>query len=98
MEFTQAVDLVLEFLTESGLHIAICLNIIGSIIKDVERIPDSTIPFILLTLGIAGSVSWANEPTLAECVIQGIYATGAAIGANQLVKQGKEFHEEMKID
>lgn len=98
MNVNELVQELIKFVTDNGIQIAICLYIIGLVIKKTERIPDSLIPVILLILGIAGSVAMGVEPTVGDSVMQGIYACGLAVFGNQFLKQGKEFHQYMIND
>lgn len=95
----QVFELVLQFITENNLQVAMALYILGAFIKNSEKIKDCLIPFILLPLGIVGTVAIKPEDMLvAEAVMQGIYATGAAVLGSQVLKQGAEFHEAMMND
>jgi len=76
---------ILEYITSNALILVPVLYIIGLIIKATPKIRDWTIPYILLPLGILGSI-WLMGFSL-ESVIQGILITGASVYANQLFKQ-----------
>lgn len=79
---------ILSYIIEKALILIPVLNIIGMILKSLEKIPDRFIPLILLVLGIGGSL-WLMGFS-AESAIQGILVTGAAVFGNQLVKQLKK--------
>ncbi len=76
---------MIEFIAENALILIPVLNVLGSIIKDIEKIPNKFIPLILTLFGVLGSVAVLGLS--AESVLQGILVTGAAVYGNQLVKQ-----------
>lgn len=78
----------MEFITENALMLIPVLNIIGAIIKNIEKVPDKYIPLILLGFGILGSVAILGISP--ESVVQGVLVTGTAVFGNQLVKQLKK--------
>lgn len=77
-----------EYVIEQALVLIPALYVLGMIIKHTEFIEDRYIPVILLVAGIAGSVLMLGVTV--EAVIQGILVTGAAVFANQLVKQASK--------
>ncbi len=77
-----------EYILEKALVLIPVLNIIGMLLKGVERIPDKYIPLILLVLGVIGSVALMGVN--AGAVIQGVLVTGTAVYGNQVVKQLKK--------
>lgn len=77
----------INYLFEQSLILIPVLNIIGMVIKQIQKIPDKYIPLILLFFGIAGSVMLSGFTT--QAVIQGILVTGTAVYGNQIVKQMK---------
>lgn len=79
---------MLEYITENALLLIPVLNVIGMIIKNIEKIPDKYIPLILLGVGIVGSVAIMGISP--ESVIQGVLVTGTAVYGNQVVKQIKK--------
>ena len=79
---------MIEFITENALLLIPVLNIIGSIIKNTEKIPDKHIPIILLFFGILGAVAILGLSP--ESVVQGVLVTGTAVYGNQVVKQMKK--------
>lgn len=76
---------MLEYITENALLLIPVLNIIGAIIKNIEKIPDKYIPLILLFFGIVGAVAILGISP--ESIVQGVLVTGTAVYGNQLVKQ-----------
>ena len=79
---------MIEFITENALLLIPVLNIIGAIIKNIEKIPDRYIPLILLGFGIFGAVAILGVSP--ESVVQGVLVTGTAVYGNQIVKQLKK--------
>lgn len=79
---------MLEYITENALLLIPMLNVIGMIIKNIEKIPDKYIPLILLGLGIVGSIAIMGLSP--ESVIQGVLVTGTAVYGNQVAKQIKK--------
>lgn len=74
-----------KFIIENALILVPALYVIGLIIKGTEKIADKYIPVILLAFGILGAVALLGFNI--NSVIQGILVTGAAVYANQLIKQ-----------
>lgn len=79
---------MLEYITENALLLIPVLNVIGMIIKNVEKISDKYIPLMLLGFGIVGAVAIMGFSP--ESVVQGVLVTGAAVYGNQIVKQIKK--------
>lgn len=79
---------MIEYITENALLLIPVLNIIGAIIKNIEKIPDKYIPLILLGFGILGTVAILGVSP--ESVVQGVLVTGTAVYGNQIVKQIKK--------
>ncbi len=79
---------MIEYIIENALVLIPVLNVIGAIIKDIEKIPDKYIPLILLGFGVLGSVAVLGISP--ESVVQGVLVTGAAVYGNQVVKQLKK--------
>ena len=78
---------ILQYIMDNALILIPALNILGTIIKGIEKIPDKYIPLILLVFGLIGTVSLLGLSV--NSIIQGILVTGAAVYGNQLVKQLK---------
>ena len=74
-----------KYLFEQSLILIPALNVLGLMIKQIERISDKYIPLILLAFGLAGSflINGLNV----QSAIQGVLVTGAAVYGNQVVKQ-----------
>ncbi len=79
---------LLEYIVDKALILIPVLNILGMILKNMEKIPDKLIPLILLAFGVLGAVALSGFS--ADSVIQGILVTGAAVYGNQIVKQLKK--------
>lgn len=74
-----------SYLFEQSLILIPVLNIIGMILKQIQKIPNKYIPLILLVFGIGGSL--AVSGLNAQAVIQGVLVTGASVYGHQIVKQ-----------
>lgn len=79
---------IIEYILDKALILIPVLNIIGMLLKNIEKIPDKYIPLILLGFGILGAVALAGVS--ADAVIQGVLVTGVAVYGNQIVKQMKK--------
>lgn len=79
---------LLEYIVDKALILIPVLNILGMILKNMEKIPDKFIPLILLVFGVLGAVALSGLS--ADSVIQGVLVTGAAVYGNQIVKQLKK--------
>ena len=76
---------MIEYIAENALLLIPALNIIGLIVKNIEKIPDKYIPLILLFFGITGAVAIMGLSP--QAVIQGVLVTGTAVYGNQVYKQ-----------
>ena len=76
---------LLKYTVENCLILIPVLNVIGQIIRGIERVDNRFIPLILLAFGVAGSIGILGLN--ADAVIQGVLVTGTAVYGNQLVKQ-----------
>ena len=76
-----------KYIQEDALILVPALYIIGMILKSTPKIKDWLIPYILLVLGISGATLLLGLSV--QSVIQGILVSGAAVLANQLIKQAK---------
>lgn len=86
----------LEYLIENCYILIPALNIIGMFIKDMSKIPDEYIPFILLVLSIAGSMLICGVN--GEAVIKGVLVAGVAVYGNQAVKQAGKILNRKESD
>ena len=76
---------ILGYITDRALILIPMLNIIGMIIKRLERINDKYIPIILLVLGVLGTIGLLGVSV--DSVIQGVLVAGTSVFGNQIVKQ-----------
>lgn len=79
---------IIQFITEEIIVLMPLLLIIGVLLKNTPRVPDWTIPWALLAIGITLAVLLIGDPL--QGVIQGVLVTGAAVLTHQLVKQTKD--------
>ena len=76
---------IIKYITENALILIPVLMIIGTIIKNVQFIPDKFIPLILLPFGVVGAMALGEWNV--QSAIQGVLVTGAAVYGNQIYKQ-----------
>ena len=76
---------ILQYITEKMLILIPVLNILGSVFKKIEKIPDKYIPLLLLLFGVLGAFGIGGLTV--DAAIQGVLITGVAVYGNQVVKQ-----------
>lgn len=76
---------IIKYVTENALILIPVLMIIGTIIKNIQFIPDKFIPLILLPFGVVGAMALGEWNV--QSAIQGVLVTGAAVYGNQIYKQ-----------
>lgn len=76
---------LMDYIVEQALILVPALYVLGMMLKNTEKIKDWTIPWILLVVGILGSIALIGLNV--NAVIQGILTAGAAVFGDQLVKQ-----------
>lgn len=76
---------ILQYILDKMLILIPILNILGMIIKEIDKIPDRYIPLLLLVFGMLGAIALGGASV--DSVVQGILITGAAVYGNQIVKQ-----------
>lgn len=76
---------ILQYILDKMLILIPILNILGMIIKEIDKIPDRYIPLLLLVFGVLGAIALGGASV--DSVVQGILITGAAVYGNQIVKQ-----------
>lgn len=76
---------IITYVTENALILIPVLMIIGTIIKNIQFIPDKFIPLILLPFGVVGAMALGEWNV--QSAIQGVLVTGAAVYGNQIYKQ-----------
>ena len=74
-----------NYIIEEELILIPVLYVIGTMLKNLEKISDKYIPVILLVVGIAFSIALCGLSI--NSVIQGILITGVTVYTNQLIKQ-----------
>lgn len=75
----------IDYIVSNALIIIPVLNILGRILKGIEKFPDKFIPVLLLPVGILGALLLCGFSV--DSLVQGILVTGAAVYGHQLVKQ-----------
>lgn len=80
---------IIKFVYEYNLVVIPALWIVGTFLKR-SNINDKYIPWILLVIGIATTVTMKLRVPLVEAIIQGILVTGVAVLGHQLLKQSKK--------
>lgn len=78
-------EMIMEFILDKFLYLIPALWIIGKFLKRTPNIPDWTIPWCLLGLGVLGAISIGEVNT--ESILQGILTAGAAVFVNEAIKQ-----------
>lgn len=78
----------MQYIVEKALILIPVLNIIGMMLKNIQKLPDKYIPLILLVFGMLGTMSLVGFTV--DGAIQGILVTGTAVYGNQVVKQLKK--------
>ncbi|WP_251862422.1 phage holin family protein [Clostridium sp. Marseille-Q2269] len=86
---------LINYIIDKELELIPVLYILGKMLKDINKIKDWTIPWILLVISII--VSMIISGLKMESIIQGVLCTGAAVYTNQLIKQNtkKKKSEQM---
>ena len=74
-----------KYIIEEELILIPVLYVIGTMLKNLEKISDKYIPLILLVVGIVFSIALCGLSI--NSVIQGILITGVTVYTNQLIKQ-----------
>lgn len=75
----------IDYIVSNALIIIPVLNILGRILKGIEKFPDKFIPVLLLPVGILGALLLCGFS--ADSLVQGILVTGTAVYGHQLFKQ-----------
>ncbi|APF24887.1 phage holin family protein [Clostridium butyricum] len=76
---------IMNYIAENALILIPVLYVLGYILKGTEKVDDKYIPIILLPVGIVLAMLIVGFDV--NGFIQGVLITGAAVYANQLVKQ-----------
>ncbi len=80
-------ELITQFVVNEALVLIPVLLILGALIKRTPKVPDWTIPWILLGFGVGLSMTIMGVTP--EAGIQGVLVTGTAVFGHQLYKQTK---------
>lgn len=75
----------IDYIVSNALIIIPVLNILGRILKGIEKFPDKFIPVLLLPVGILCALLLCGFSV--DSLVQGILVTGAAVYGHQLFKQ-----------
>lgn len=76
---------LIKFVPEQLLILVAALYVVGMFLKKTPKIQDWIIPWILLVLGVAFSISIMGINSTS--ILQGIICSFGAIATNQFVKQ-----------
>lgn len=76
------------YILDRALILIPVLNILGMLLKGIEKFPDKFIPLLLLGFGVGGA--FALMGISVDAAIQGVLVTGAAVYGNQVLKQLKK--------
>lgn len=79
---------ILTFIQDNIVILVPVLWILGTFLKKTPQIPDWTIPWILIAIGVFLSISLLGLN--ANAVIQGILVVGGAVLTQNLIKQTVE--------
>lgn len=81
-------ELLNEYIVEQALVVIPVLLVLGKIIKETPYFKDWLIPYILLLIGIALTISLIGFNP--DAIIQGVLVSGAAVFGHELFKQAIE--------
>ena len=76
---------ILKFISEETIVLIPLLFVLGLLLKNTPRVPDWTIPWALLVVGVALAALMVGD--VLQGVIQGVLVAGATVLTHQLVKQ-----------
>jgi hypothetical protein len=82
---TNMMELASSFILEDALVLIPVLWIIGYFLKQSNKVADWVIPWILIGLGIAGSIGLMGFSV--QAIIQGVLVSGASVLGHQVIKQ-----------
>lgn len=82
---TNMMELASQFIFEDSLVLIPVLWIIGYFLKQSNKVADWVIPWILIGLGIAGSIGLMGLGV--QAIIQGVLVSGASVLGHQVIKQ-----------
>lgn len=76
---------LMEYIVDEALIIIPALWVLGAILKRTPNVPDWSIAYVLLALGVVGTVAILGF--MPQNIVQGVLVAGAAVLGHQLVKQ-----------
>lgn len=92
MDFNEVFDIAMSYITQEALILIPVLVILGTVLKRTPKVPDWSIPYVILGAGVLFSI--AMEGLNPDAVIQGILVAGVSVLGNQLIKQFNKKKEE----
>lgn len=87
--------MLMEYVVDKALIVIPVLMVLGKVIKETPKVKRWLIPYILLVIGIAFTVSLIGFS--ADAVIQGVLVSGAAVFGHQLYRQVKNREPNDKL-
>ena len=78
-------EFLYDYIIEQALIVVPVLLVIGQVLKNIPKIQDWLIPYILLLLGVLFTIGIMGINI--QAIVQGVLVSGAAVFANQLYKQ-----------
>ena len=79
---------IFECIKSNALILIPALNIIGMILKGIDKFPNKYIPLVLLVFGVTGCILLIGPNV--QGAVQGVLVTGCAVYGHQMVKQMKK--------
>lgn len=76
---------LIKFVPEQLLILVAALYVIGIFMKNTQGIKDWIIPWVLIIIGVGGSIALTGMNPMAT--VQGVICAGVAVLTNQLIKQ-----------
>lgn len=76
---------ILKYIVEEALIVIPVLWVIGKLLKDIPKIQNWLIPWILLVIGVVATMGIMGFTI--ESAIQGVLVAGASVFGHQLLKQ-----------
>lgn len=76
---------VMDFIGENTYVVAVVLWVLGQFIKSVPKVPNWSIPFVLMLVGVGACMGLLGVNV--QAAMQGVLCAGGAVLADQAVKQ-----------
>ena len=86
----------MEFLPKELLLLSAALGFLGHFIKQASLIKNEFIPFVLIALGVVGSI--ATLGFSAESVLLGVVSASVAVTAKNMQKQAVKIKDKKKVE